>query len=107
METMLTVHSKWPRETCRERTSTVKLAGGFTQNFPEGHEQKRKLARLCRSVYGTRDAASIWKNTWSEVVKDDSMEDRNRMHRFLFCSHDGDLKGLCHGNLWESVQETD
>ena len=43
-------------------------------NFLEGHEQKRKLARLCRSVYGTRDAASIWKNTWSEVVKDGSMK---------------------------------
>ena len=28
--------------------------------LPEGHEQVRKLARLCRSMYGTRDAASIW-----------------------------------------------
>ena len=26
----------------------------------EGHEQEDKLARLCRSMYGTRDAASIW-----------------------------------------------
>ena len=26
----------------------------------EGHEQVGKLARLCRSKYGTRDAASIW-----------------------------------------------
>ena len=33
METMLTVHSKWPRGTCRERTSTVKLAGGFTRIY--------------------------------------------------------------------------
>ena len=28
--------------------------------LPEGHEQVCKLARLCRSMYGTRDAASIW-----------------------------------------------
>ena len=28
--------------------------------LPEGHEQVGKLARLCRSMYGTRDAASIW-----------------------------------------------
>ena len=28
--------------------------------LPEGHEQVGKLARLRRSVYGTRDAASIW-----------------------------------------------
>ena len=27
--------------------------------LPEGHEQVGKLARLCRSMYGTRDAASI------------------------------------------------
>ena len=28
--------------------------------LPEVHEQVGKLARLCRSMYGTRDAASIW-----------------------------------------------
>ena len=28
--------------------------------LPEGHEQVGKLARLCRSMCGTRDAASIW-----------------------------------------------
>ena len=28
--------------------------------LPEGHEQEGKLARLCRSTYGTRDAESIW-----------------------------------------------
>ena len=33
METMLTVHLKWPRGTCRERTSKVKLAGGFTRIY--------------------------------------------------------------------------
>ena len=35
--------------------------------LPEGHEQKGKLARLCRSTYGTRDAASILRDTRSEV----------------------------------------
>ena len=30
METMLTVHSRWPRGMCREHISMVKLAGGFT-----------------------------------------------------------------------------
>ena len=28
--------------------------------LPGGHEQVGKLARLCRSMYGTPDAASIW-----------------------------------------------
>ena len=35
--------------------------------LPAGLEHKGKLARLCRSMYGTRDAASIWGDTWSEV----------------------------------------
>ena len=42
--------------------------------LPEGHEQVGKLARLCRSMYGTRDAASIWGDTWSELLKDGSMK---------------------------------
>ena len=32
--------------------------------LPEGHDQVGKLSRLCRSMYGTRDAASIWGDTW-------------------------------------------
>ena len=39
----------------------------------EGHEQEGNVSRLCRSMYGTRDAASIWGDTWSEVLKDGSM----------------------------------
>ena len=42
--------------------------------LPEGHEQEGKLARLCRSMYGTRDAASIWRDTWSVVLKESSMK---------------------------------
>ena len=65
--------------------------------LPEGHELKGKLARLCRSMYGTRDAASIWRDTWAEVLKDGSMEVGTACPAF-FCSHDGDLKVLCHGD---------
>ena len=64
--------------------------------LPEGHEQKGKLARLCRSMYGTRDAESIWGDTWSEVLKDGSM--KVAACPAFFCSHDEDLKGLCHGD---------
>ena len=39
--------------------------------LPEGHDQVGKLARLCRSMYGTRDAPSIWgthgKMCWKRV----------------------------------------
>ena len=37
--------------------------------LPEGHEQIGKLARLCRSMYGTRDAASFWGDTWSRCAE--------------------------------------
>ena len=58
---METVRLGWPRATCRERVSTVKLAGGLIDTYlPEGHEQAGELARLCRSMYGMRDAASVW-----------------------------------------------
>ena len=40
----------------------------------EGHEQVGKLSRLCRSMYGTRDAASLWRDTWSDVLKESSMK---------------------------------
>ena len=65
--------------------------------LPEGHEKKGKLARLCRSMYGTRDAASIWRHTWAEVLKDGSMKVGTACPAFFF-SHDGDLRGLCHGD---------
>ena len=90
MEIMQTVHLRWQRWMYRERTFTVKLADGFTYLL-EGHEQKGKLARLCRSMYGTRDAASIWRDTWAEVLKDGSMKVGTACPAF-FCSHGGDLE---------------
>ena len=33
METTLTVHSRWPRGMCRERTFMVNFAGGFTRVY--------------------------------------------------------------------------
>ena len=48
-------------------------------------------------MYGTRDAASIWGDTWSDVLKESSMEVGTTCPA-SFCSCDGDLKGLCHGD---------
>ena len=62
--------------------------------LPEGHEEVGKLARLCRSMHGTRDAASIWGDTWSERS---SMKVGTACQE-IFCSCDGDLQGLCHGD---------
>ena len=65
--------------------------------LPEGHEQVGKLASLCTSMYGTLDAASIWGDTWSDVLKESSMKVGTACTGF-FCSRDGDLQGLCHGD---------
>ena len=66
-------------------------------SLPEGQEQKGKLARLCRSMYGTRDAASIWGDIWSEVLKDGSMIVGTACPACC-CTQDGEIKGLCHGD---------
>ena len=78
----------------------------------EGHGQKGKLGGLCRSMYGTRDAASIGGDTWSEVSKDGSIKVGTACPAF-FCN-DREVKGLCHGDdfcvvarrIWESPSET-
>ena len=58
---------------------------------PEGHEQVGKLAILCRSMYGTRGAASIWGDTWSDVLEESSMKVGTAIPAF-FCSCDGDQR---------------
>ena len=94
MKITLTDHTRWPRGMCRERTSTVKLAGGFTHFYLKDMSNVGKLARLCRSMYGTRDPASIWER---HGQKESSMKVGTACPAF-FCSCDGDLKGLCHGD---------
>ena len=61
------------------------------------YQQKGKLTRLCRSIYGTRGAPSIWGDTWSEASKNGSMNVGSACLIF-FCSQEGHLKGLCHGD---------
>ena len=48
-------------------------------------------------LHGTRDAASILGDIWSELLKDGSMKVGTACPAF-FCSHDGDFKGVCHGD---------
>ena len=88
VSTMVTGHDdgkvrlRWQRGTCRERTSTVKLVGGFT-HLPEGHKLKGNLDRLCRSMYGTRDAVSILRRHLVGSVERWFHESRNRVPSFL------------------------
>ena len=61
--------------------------------LPEGHEQKGKLATLCKSMKRTRDFASSWGDTWEREFHEVGVA-----CPAFFCSRDGDLKGLCHGD---------
>ena len=45
-------------------------------------------------MYGTRDAASIWRDTWSEVLKDGSMKVGTACSAFFF-NHDGHGDDFC------------
>ena len=51
--------------------------------LPEGHEQVGKLVRLCRSMYGTRDAASIWGRHMVRCVEGWFHEGWKRVPSFL------------------------
>ena len=86
--------SRWQREMCQERTCTAKPAVDLHMS---SYEQKAKLAKLCRSKYGTRGAASVWEDKWSEVLKDGSMKVGTACPAF-FCGQDGFSKSLCHGD---------
>ena len=85
----------------------IHAAVGRVEDFLlEGHEQVGMLSRLCRSMHGKRDAASIWRDTWSEVLKEGSMKVGTACPAF-FCSCDGDFKGLCHGADFCVVETTE
>ena len=81
---------------CRERTSTVKLAGGFT-HFHLKAEQVGKwpdFAEACTERVTQRRSGE----THGQMcLKESSMKVGTACPAF-FCSCDGDLKGLCHGD---------
>ena len=91
MKTTLTDHSRWPRGMCRERTSTVKLAGGFTHFYLKDMSKLASwpdFAEACTERVMQRQSGE----TWSDVLKESSMKVGTACPAFL-CSCDGDLKG--------------
>ena len=101
METMLTVHLRRPRGTCRERTSMVELAGGFTRFHLKDMSKLTSwpdFAEACTERVTQRQSGE----TWSDVLKESSMKVGTACPAF-FCSCDGDLKGLCHGDDFSVV----
>ena len=79
-------------EMCREHISTVKLAGGFTHICLKvmNRASRPDSAEACME----RETRRQFGETWSDVLKESSM----KVGVACFCSHDGELKGLCHGD---------
>ena len=96
VETTLTDHPKWPRGMCREHTYMVKLAGGFTHFYLKDMNKLARwpdFAEACTERVTQRQSGE----TWSDVLKESSMKVGTACPA-CFCSCDGDLKGLCHGD---------
>ena len=101
--------------TCQERTSTVKFAGGFTRIYLEDMSKLASwldFAEACTERVTQRQSGKTHGQMC--VLKESSMKVGTACQAF-FCSCDGDLKGLCHGddfcavgrrkqvtNLWKS-----
>ena len=85
---------RWQRGACHELTCTEMPAGGSTLSS-EWIRTSCGVARLCRSMCGTRDAASISRDTWSELLKDGSVRVGAACPAF-FCDQDGNLTGGGH-----------
>ena len=66
--------------------------------LPAKYEQKAQLARTCTEREMQRQTG----DTWFEVLKVGSMKVGTACLAF-FCSQDGNLKGLCHGDDFSVV----
>ena len=66
-------------------------------NLPEGSEQPGKCALLVKSMYGTLDAASIWQQTYSKLLKKHNIQ-QGVGWPALFYHAGHDLRFLVHGD---------
>ena len=97
METTLTVHSRWPCRMCREHTSMVKLAGGFTRIYLKDMSKLASWPDFAEACTERMTQRQFGEDARSDVLKESSMKVGTACPAF-FCSCDGDLKGLCHGD---------
>ena len=96
VSTMMTGHNDGNHAN-RERTFSVKLAGGLTHISLKGMNRRASWPDSAGACMERETQRPIWGDTWSEVLKDGSMKVGTACPAF-FCTDDGDLKGLCHGD---------
>ena len=82
---------RWQHGMCQEHLYGDARRWVYTC-LAEEYEQKGKLARLCPSTYGFRDAASICGDALVEWLKDRSLKVGIASLSFC-CSQDEKLKG--------------
>ena len=97
METTLTDHSRWPCGMCRGRTSTMKLASGFIHFYVKDMSKLASWPDFAGTCMERKTQRQFGETLWSEVLTDGSMKVGTACSAF-FCNHDGDLRGLCHGD---------
>ncbi|CAJ1332419.1 unnamed protein product [Effrenium voratum] len=71
-------------------------------NLPEGEEIAGKCALLKRSMYGALDAASIWQQTYADVLKKNNVKQCVAWPA-LFYQKDSDLRFMVHGDDFISL----
>ena len=75
-------------------------------NLPEGSEQQGKCALLVKSMYGTLDAASIWQETYSNLLKKHNIK-QGVGWPALFYHAGHDLRFLVHGDDFVCLGDDD
>ena len=66
-------------------------------NLPPGEEVEGRCARLTKTMYGTQDAASIWQQTYSQLLKDNNVE-AGKAWPAIFSHEASDTIFMCHGD---------
>ena len=66
-------------------------------NLPPGEEVEGRCARLTKTMYGTQDAASIWQQTYSQLLKDKNVE-AGKAWPAIFSHEASDTIFMCHGD---------
>ena len=74
--------------------------------LPEGEEIPNKCALLKRSMYGTMDAASIWQETYTDLLKEHDIKPGVAWPS-IFYHEASDSRILCHGDDFVVLSDDD
>ena len=65
--------------------------------LPEEMAKPGFVARLCKTMYGTQDAAHVWLETWGEQLEANEYA-LGKSNPAIFAAKNEDSRGMCHGD---------